>query len=83
MANPRYNFEPLKEDTEWNFSNGEVLYLPKGANILSYQVCREASCILIYSKKKDKKNETGLSEQSLDISVLGELEKRLKELTIL
>ena len=77
-----YRFKSLRSKKEWTFSNGEVLDLPRRANILVYEVYREANCIMVYPKKKDKKGvEHGLSEQGLDISMLGELEEKLKELS--
>jgi hypothetical protein len=76
-----YEFEYLKEDTTWTFSNGQSIELPKETNVVACVIYEELGVVALYPKKiTPNAGEEGLGERHLNISILGELESKILKL---
>jgi len=74
-----YNFNPLKEGTILKFSN-EEFYLPKGTCYVGYDsfVDNENKFNVYIRGKRENGTVDGIGFKSLDVSLLPELESKLK-----
>ncbi|MBW3022611.1 hypothetical protein KY308_00720 [Candidatus Woesearchaeota archaeon] len=80
ISSKHYEFEPLEESIEINFSDNSNLTLPRRTYVVAYEIInlnQEEKKLHVYPKLKP---EQGLGVFKFHLSVLGELEEKIKEL---